>query len=220
MGSIGLVREAPPAVDLGWQAAAICERIACAIFFLAAGPLVGASALAVWLLSRRAPLIAHRRVGWRGSTLWILKLRTMWEADSQTRRAGPAWIEYIHDDEGPENKHDRDPRVTNCFAHFCRRHSLDELPQLWHVITGEMSMVGPRPLTRTELDRYYGEAAQEILAVKPGLAGLWQVSGRNRLTYSERRDLDLRLVRNRSLRLYLRVLLQTIPEVLRGNNSW
>jgi exopolysaccharide production protein ExoY len=97
---------------------------------------------------------------------------------------------------------------------------LDEIPQLWHVMAGEMSLVGPRPLTATELDLYYGAAAQEILHVKPGLAGLWQVSGRNRLSYAERRALDLRLARNRSLRMYLRILLQTIPEVLRGSNSW
>jgi undecaprenyl-phosphate galactose phosphotransferase len=83
-----------------------------------------------------------------------------------------------------------------------------------------MSLVGPRPLTEVELDRHYGATADEILQVKPGLAGLWQVSGRNRLTYAERCHLDLELVRNCSLRTYLWVLLRTIPEVLRGTNSW
>ncbi len=220
MGSIGIVRETSPTVDLVWQAVEIGERVGSAVLLAAISPVLGASALAVSLLSRRTPLIAHRRVGWCGSTLWMLKLRTMWVHDSPLPENGPRWIEYIHDDEGPENKRDLDPRVTNCFARFCRRHSLDELPQLWHVISGEMSLVGPRPLTATELDRHYGAAADEILQVKPGLAGLWQVSGRNRLSYAERRNLDLKLVRNRSLRTYLWVLLHAIPEVLRGTNSW
>jgi len=90
----------------------------------------------------------HRRVGWCGSTLWMLKLRTMWGQDSLRAATGSHWIEYIHDDEGPENKQDSDPRVTHWFARFCRRHSLDEIPQLWHVIAGEMSLVGPGRLPR------------------------------------------------------------------------
>ena len=110
--------------------------------------------------------------------------------------------------------------MSNRFASFCRRHSIDELPQLWHVVTGEMSLVGPRPMTRVELRRYYGDDAEEILRVKPGLAGLWQVSGRNRLSYAERRRLDLQLVRERSPRVYFSVLLRTIPEVLHGENAW
>jgi lipopolysaccharide/colanic/teichoic acid biosynthesis glycosyltransferase len=83
-----------------------------------------------------------------------------------------------------------------------------------------MSLVGPRPVTDAEIQRYYGRDADEVLQVKPGLAGLWQISGRNRLTYEERRRLDLRFVRNRSVRMYLRILLRTIPEVWRGSNSW
>jgi exopolysaccharide production protein ExoY len=220
MGSIGIAREAPPTTDLAWRAIGIGERVASAILLTIVSPVIGASAAALSLMSRRTPLIAHRRVGCCGSTLWMLKLRTMWGQDSPPAAKGLRWVEYIHDDEGPENKQTSDPRVTNWFARFCRRHSLDEIPQLWHVVSGEMSLVGPRPLTATELDRYYGAAAHEILRVKPGLAGLWQVSGRNRLTYLERRALDLELVRNRSLRMHLFVLLRTIPEVLRGTNSW
>ncbi|MGB9458387.1 MAG: sugar transferase [Bryobacteraceae bacterium] len=220
MGSIGILGETSPAVDLVWQAVGIGERVASAVLLAALSPVLGASAVTVSLLSRRTPLIAHRRVGWCGATLWMLKLRTMWGQDPPPTGAGSRWIEYVHDDQGAENKHDSDPRVTHWFARFCRRHSLDEIPQLWHVISGEMSLIGPRPLTATELDRHYGTAAGEILQVRPGLVGLWQVSGHNRLSYAERRALDLKLVCNRSLRMYLRVLLQTIPEVLHGTNSW
>jgi lipopolysaccharide/colanic/teichoic acid biosynthesis glycosyltransferase len=157
----------------------------------------------------------------------MLKLRTMWPvtspvtSDDASGAAGRSgWIEYIDDDLGPQLKHPVDPRVTSPFARFCRRHSIDELPQLWHVVRGQMSLVGPRPMTEGELHRYYGLAAQEILQVRPGLAGLWQISGRNRLTYAERRDLDLKLVRGRSARLYIEILLRTIPEVLSGSGSW
>ena len=147
----------------------------------------------------------------------MLKLRTMWPASTGARAA---WVERIDDDSGPDLKTAGDPRVTSRFARFCRRHSIDELPQLWHVVTGEMSLVGPRPMTERELQRHYGEDADEILTAKPGLAGLWQVSGRNRLTYEERRRLDLRMVRERNSAMYFGILLRTLPELLNGENSW
>jgi lipopolysaccharide/colanic/teichoic acid biosynthesis glycosyltransferase len=129
-------------------------------------------------------------------------------------------VEYIDDERGPEGKLENDPRVPGKFPQFLRRHSIDELPQLWHVIAGEMSLVGPRPVTQRELRKYYGAHADEVLRVMPGLAGLWQISGRNRLTYDDRRRLDLEFVRNRSVKMYVGILLRTIPEVLRGQNSW
>jgi exopolysaccharide production protein ExoY len=187
--------------------------------FAAASPVLVGSALAIAWRSGRTPLIAHRRVGWQGSPLWMLKLRTMWPAEA-VRSQPRGWIEYIDDDLGPQLKHPVDPRVTSPFARFCRRHSIDELPQLWHVIRGQMSLVGPRPMTEAELRRHYGSAAREILQVRPGLAGLWQISGRNRLSYAERRDLDLKLVRGRCARLYIEILLRTVPEVLTGSGSW
>jgi lipopolysaccharide/colanic/teichoic acid biosynthesis glycosyltransferase len=141
----------------------------------------------------------------------------MWTASTPVC---PAWIERINDDCGPGLKRAGDPRVTSRFARFCRRHSIDELPQLWHVVTGEMSLVGPRPMTQRELDSHYGEDAGEILSVKPGLAGLWQVSGRNRLTYEERRRLDLQMVRERNPTLYFAILVRTLPELFSGENSW
>jgi lipopolysaccharide/colanic/teichoic acid biosynthesis glycosyltransferase len=129
-------------------------------------------------------------------------------------------IEYIDDEGGPALKSPEDGRVASRFARFCRRHSLDEFPQLILVLTGRMSLVGPRPVTLRELALIYGPDADTILIAKPGLSGLWQVSGRNRLTCSERRTLDLQSVRNRSWRLYLAILVRTIPEVLSGRNTW
>ncbi len=172
------------------------------------------------MLSGRTPFIAHKRVGWRGATLWMLKLRTMWGGETPVTRRQTRWVEYIEDEAGPAKKQARDPRVAGWFARFCRRHSIDELPQLWHVLAGDMALVGPRPVTPAELREHYGSDECTILDVKPGLAGLWQVSGRNRLSYTERRRLDLEFVRGRSLRMYFRILLRTVPEILNGSNSW
>ena len=196
---------------------AVCERAASVVLLLMALPLLVICARSLSILSGRTPLIAHRRVGWRGAPLWMLKLRTMWDGDA---RRGAGWIERIDDDGGPELKRADDLRVPCRLARFCRRHSIDELPQLWHVISGEMSLVGPRPVTERELHLHYGAHAAEVLQARPGLTGLWQISGRSRLTYAERCRLDLRLVRERSIRLYCAILLRTMPELLRGKNSW
>lgn len=220
MASIPVPRQAAPIQDVTWQTIDICERLASVVLFIALGPIVVVSALVLFFLSGRAPLIAHRRVGWRGATLWMLKLRTMWNGKGSAASRTVGWVEYIDDVEGPKIKQAIDPRVTNWFARFCRKHSIDEIPQLWHVIRGEMSLVGPRPVTDEEIRRHYGSDADEVLRVKPGIAGLWQISGRNRLSYAERRQLDLRFVRKRSARMYLRILLKTIPEVCSGSNSW
>jgi len=182
-------------------------------------PAILACAVAIRVLSGRTPFIAHRRVGWNGSVLWMLKLRTMWETE-QPVAPGNSWVEFIDDEEGPGWKQASDARVPHGFARFCRRHSLDELPQLWHVIRGEMALVGPRPITRQEMRSYYGDRAEEVLAVKPGIAGLWQISGRNRLTYEERVRMDLEFVRNRSLRMYGRILLAAAGQVWTGADAW
>jgi exopolysaccharide production protein ExoY len=217
LGSLTVVRQAVPETGGNGWAVAVCERAAAIVLLLLTLPFLAACAFALYLLSGRTPLIAHRRVGWQGAPLWMLKLRTMWGGEA---RLSTGWIEYIDDDRGPELKSAVDSRVSCRFARFCRRHSIDELPQLWHVISGEMSLVGPRPITQRELHRYYRAHAAEVLQAKPGLAGLWQISGRNRLTYAERCRLDLRMVRERSVPLYCAILLRTIPEVFRGKNSW
>ena len=220
MASIPVIRDATPARDLTWSVVSACERTASAGLLLLALPFTAIAAATMAIASRRGPLIAHKRVGWRGETLWMLKLRTMWDRESANDSGRFRWIEYIDDEAGPEEKREEDPRVGNGFAAFVRRHSIDEIPQLWHVIRGEMSLVGPRPLTASELRRYYGAAAEETLRVKPGIAGLWQTSGRARLSHEERRELDLRYVRERSLRMYLSIAWKAVPEVLTGENTW
>jgi exopolysaccharide production protein ExoY len=207
------------------------ERAAGFLLLAAAAPVIAMSAIAVQALSRRSPFIAHLRVAKDGKPFWMLKLRTMWPADAKAdARPGEssAWIERVIErlverivaDPQQDNKDPADPRVTSWFGSFCRRHSIDELPQLWHVAGGEMSLVGPRPLTRAEIDRYYAEDAAELLSVKPGLTGLWQIYGRSAIRFPRRAAMDLELVRRLTARTYLKILARTIPAIIRGNGAW
>lgn len=220
MASIPVPGQLQSSDEFAWQVVGVCERLGSAVLLAGCSPILGASAVAVSLLSGRTPFIAHKRVGWRGATLWMLKLRTMWGEESGAAGRRTRWVEYIDDEAGPARKQAEDARVPNGFAQFCRRHSIDELPQLWHVIKGEMALVGPRPVTASELRQHYGRDGRAVFEAKPGLAGLWQVSGRNRLSYEQRRELDLEFVRRRSLRMYFRILLRAVPEIVSGANSW
>jgi exopolysaccharide production protein ExoY len=143
----------------------------------------------------------------------------MWEADAFT--PGPkSWVEYVVAEPSENGKAASDPRITSSFAALCRRHSVDEIPQFWHVLRGEMSLVGPRPLTRIELLRYYGPHASELVSVKPGLTGLWQVSGRSTIKYPDRATLDLKLVRELTPWMYLTILLRTFWALVVGQGAW
>ena len=192
------------------------ERVAAGAVLLLLSPALVMLALLIWAISRRPPLVGHLRVGQDGRPLWVLKYRTMWRSGGPR---SPRLIEYITERVCPM-KSAADPRVTSRFAQFLRRHSIDELPQLIHVARGQMSLVGPRPITAVELQEHYGEYAAEILAARPGLTGLWQIMGRNRLSYRQRLRLDLFLVRHCCARLYLRVFLRSIPRVLSGKDAW
>ena len=203
----------------GWDAAMLCERVFALLALAALLPFLVLAGVVVVLLSRRCPLVAHARVGQNGKSIRVLKLRTMWSGAASRPRPAPYFVEYLRREPVPEVKRN-DPRVTSAFAAFCRKYSIDELPQLWHVVRGDLALVGPRPLTADELIEHYGAAAGEVLRVKPGLTGLWQVRGRSGLTYPQRRRLDLFLVRNWSLRLYAGILLATVSSVLTGRDAW
>jgi lipopolysaccharide/colanic/teichoic acid biosynthesis glycosyltransferase len=202
-----------------WKLIEFAERFAACGLLALVSPLLAVAMISITVLSRRSPLIAHRRVGHFGRDIWVLKLRTMWD---RAKRSPSPLIERIEVSpaEIQFSKNGKDPRVTSSFASLCRRYSIDELPQLWNVLCGEMSLVGPRPITALELETYYGLDAQHTLAIKPGITGLWQVHGRSRLTYTQRRRLDLLLVRKWSILLYLRILLSTPARVLAGKDAW
>lgn len=182
-------------------------------------PALAVIVAAVALASRKSPLIAHRRVGRYGQDFWMLKIRTMWDRTQPPAPKTAVWVEYLRDTHVPVFKDARDPRVTSRLALFCRRFSLDELPQLIHVLSGRMRLVGPRPVTRQEWNAYYGVSAAEVLSVSPGMTGLWQVLGRNRLTYAQRRRLDLFYARHQTPQLDLKLLLRTPVRVLSGRDA-
>jgi lipopolysaccharide/colanic/teichoic acid biosynthesis glycosyltransferase len=196
----------------------ITERCAGALALACCSPVLAAAALAVRALSGRSPFIAHKRVGLHGAEFWMLKLRTMW--DGSPRSCASTLVEYLEAPDVPPQKHGVDIRVTSSFAALLRKFSIDELPQLLHVASGKMSFVGPRPITRSEMNTYYGGAAAEVLRVRPGITGLWQVLGRNRLSYEQRRRLDLILVRNWSARLCIAILLRTPARVISGRDAY
>jgi exopolysaccharide production protein ExoY len=199
--------------------AEVAERSTGLFLLLLSAPLLIASAAIVRILSRRSPFVAHLRVAKDNRSFWMLKIRSMWE--SGTSAPGHAgWIEYVDADPSDDGKGQDDPRVTSRFAAFCRRHSIDELPQLWHVAQGQMSLVGPRPLTRAELVRHYGSRASELVSVKPGLTGLWQVSGRSVIKFPQRAALDLRLVRELKPKMYFTILLRTFLALVGGQGAW
>ncbi len=187
------------------------DRLLALPLAIAALPLIGGVAAAVAMLSRQNPFLVHRRVGQGGDELSVLKIRTMW---------GSAFEDESEAETVNGQKSADDPRVTSGLARFCRRHSIDELPQLLQVLSGQMSLVGPRPLTREEIANHYDGAEKELTRLRPGLSGLWQVRGRNRLTYRQRRRLDLFLVRRFSLALYLQVIVATIGSVISGRDAW
>jgi exopolysaccharide production protein ExoY len=153
------------------------------------------------------PLFAHMRVGKNGRLFPCLKVRTMVidAADRLTdllKNNPEAAAEWARD-----RKLTKDPRITP-IGSFLRKTSLDELPQLWNVIRGDMSLVGPRPVIREELD-LYGKWGPRYESLKPGLTGPWQVSGRNDVTYDERIMMDVRYARRHTLLGDLKILFMT-----------
>jgi exopolysaccharide production protein ExoY len=208
------VRTVPAAINLLYA----LEPVAAALCLICLSPFLVILAFAIYAASGLSPLVAHRRVGRHGKTLWVYKFRSMWPSGTRARESG-FFIEKVADDE-PNLKLGPDPRVTSSFAAFCRRHSIDELPQLALVALGRMSVVGPRPITRFELDEYYEPDAMEVLSVKPGLTGLWQIRGRSRLTYRQRKRFDLFLVRCFSAGLYFRIVALTVPNLLFAKDAW
>jgi exopolysaccharide production protein ExoY len=203
-----------------WQMVGLSEQVIAAFLLALLSPLLIVISIMILALSGRSPLIAHRRVGQHGAVLWVLKFRTMWGDGACQGSWRSLWVEYIDDESGPVKKSLNDIRVASGVARFCRQHSLDELPQLIHVARGKMALVGPRPVTAPELEPLYGPRVAEILSARPGMSGLWQVSGRSRLTPSERSALDLECVRRRSMKLYFSILMRTIPVVFLGIGAW
>ena len=183
------------------------------IGLIALSPVLLLLALAVKLTSRGPILFVQQRCGLGGQPFRFYKYRTMVK-DADGRKSD---LEHLNEMRGPVFKIRRDPRIT-VLGRLLRKLSLDELPQLWNVLRGDMSLVGPRPPTPDEVERYTPRQVQR-LSVMPGITGLWQVSGRNDIADFERWiDLDLEYAHRWSLWLDLRILAKTavVVVLLRG----
>ena len=188
-----------------------------AVVLLLMAPVIAVVALTVRLSSPGPVFFRQRRLGRSMRPFTVLKFRTMRaDADSALHRD---YVRSLIGTDAPENPPDNlyklvvDPRVTKV-GRFLRSWSLDEVPQLWNVLRGEMSLVGPRPVIEYEVEQYPDWYLRRF-AVKPGLTGLWQVSGRNERTYEEMVRFDVEYAERRSLWMDLRILARTAIVVMR-----
>ncbi|WP_245424298.1 sugar transferase [Sinorhizobium sp. BJ1] len=200
----------------GWPKRGLDLMVASAAIVLAL-PLMLVVAFLIKVITGGPVLFSHRRIGFNGKPFECYKFRTMVENADELlgeylacdTRAAEEWRET--------QKLQRDPRVTK-LGQILRKSSLDELPQLINILRGEMSCVGPRPIVADELSRY-GSAADEYLKTRPGLTGLWQISGRNDVDYARRVVLDAQYVRNWSIWTDLVILTWTAFAVMRFDQS-
>ena len=188
------------------------------LMLVMAGPLMLVIALAICVLERQSPVYGHRRYGRDGRTFLCFKFRSM-ATDADARLARLLAADPVSRAEWQrDHKLRRDPRVTT-IGRFLRKSSLDELPQLFNILRGEMSLVGPRPIVAAEVRRY-GRRFAHYCSVRPGITGVWQISGRNDTGYRRRVAMDCMMARRMSLRLYGRVLAGTAVSVLRGHGAY
>jgi exopolysaccharide biosynthesis polyprenyl glycosylphosphotransferase len=192
----------------------VFDRLISALLVVGLAPLLVGVALAVRVSSPGPVLFTQTRVGRDGELFSVRKFRSMYD-DAEARLAA---LRDLNEHDGVLFKMRNDPRVTRV-GRFLRRYSLDELPQLLNVLRGEMSLVGPRPPLPSEVERYQGHAHRRLL-VKPGITGLWQVSGRSDLSWDDAVRLDLEYVENWSLGMDLLVLARTVMTVLSGKGAY
>jgi exopolysaccharide biosynthesis polyprenyl glycosylphosphotransferase len=183
------------------------------LVLLLALPAVAVTALLIRLTSAGGVLFRQTRCGLNGRLFTLYKFRTMVENAEERRRE----LLHLNEMNGPVFKVRLDPRVT-AFGRFLRRYSLDELPQLWNVLRGDMSLVGPRPPIPEEVAKYQ-RWQRRRLSMKPGLTCLWQISGRNDVDFDRWMELDLEYIDTWSPGLDLKILLKTIPVVLSGKGA-
>jgi exopolysaccharide production protein ExoY len=202
----------PRAAGASWAFDYLFNAAIASVALLFFAPLMLLTALAIWAQDGQSVFFGHRRIGKDGKMFACLKFRSM-AVDAEARllrvlETDPAARAEWEKDFKLQN----DPRITT-LGHFLRKSSLDELPQLFNVLRGEMNIVGPRPIVDAETIRY-GRWFPRYCQVKPGITGLWQVSGRNDVDYKRRVALDVCYVRRRTFMTDIRILLMTVPAVL------
>jgi lipopolysaccharide/colanic/teichoic acid biosynthesis glycosyltransferase len=199
------------------------DILVAAIALLVLSPLLALTALLIKLDSPGPVVFWQRRLGKDLQSFSVAKFRTMFDgSDTDTHRVHVERMICDEEDEGdgkpvPMMKLEADPRVTK-IGDFLRRTSIDELPQLWNVLRGEMSLVGPRPPIQYEVDKYPARAYRRF-AVRPGITGLWQVKGRSLTSFPEMIALDVEYVERRSFWQNVKIILLTVPTVIHGKGA-
>ncbi|MFT8316339.1 MAG: sugar transferase [Clostridium sp.] len=164
--------------------------------------------------SKGSVFFAHKRLGKNGKIIGVFKYRTMVQnAEDLLKKLTPEQKREYETNFKLEN----DPRITK-IGQFLRKTSLDELPQLFNILLGNMSVVGPRPIVEKELNKY-GDFSDKLLSVKPGLTGNWQANGRSDTTYEERVKLDIEYINNRNFWYDIKIILKTVITVLRREGA-
>jgi len=193
------------------------DVVASLVLLIMLSPILAVAAVLVKLTDGGPILYWHRRVGRWGREFWFPKFRSMIvHADKTKLREQLA--DLNHHKEGPTFKIKNDPRVT-WIGRILRRWSIDELPQLWSVLRGHMSLVGPRPALPREVAQY-SPYDRRRLEVVPGLTGIWQVRGRGNLPFARQVELDIEYIENQSLGMDVKLMLLTIPAVLSGKGAY
>lgn len=188
------------------------DIIGALVGLVVSAPVLLVLAALIRLESKGSPFFRHTRVTSGGRRFGCLKLRTMSEdAEQHLERDEALYAEYVRNNyKIPE---DQDPRITR-LGRFLRRTSLDEVPQFWNVLLGDMSLVGPRPLVPTELEHYAGARQRLLLSMRPGLTGAWAVSGRHGVSYPERAEIELSYIREWGLFVDVSILTRTFRAIL------
>ncbi|HEX7049313.1 MAG TPA: sugar transferase [Longimicrobiales bacterium] len=194
----------------------VVDVVCALILLLITAPLLAAGALAVLIGSGRPIFFGHTRVGRGGKLFRCWKLRTMTPCAERVLQHAPA-LRQRYIENGFKLGNGEDPRITR-EGRWLRRSYVDEIPQFFNVLSGTMSLIGPRPVVLEEL-ALYGDGVEELLQWRPGIFGEWTSRGRRRPDYPERARLELEFIRNRSIRRDLMVLLRSIPVVLRGQDG-
>jgi undecaprenyl-phosphate galactose phosphotransferase len=182
-------------------------------------PLFMVVGLVIKLSSKGPVFFSHERIGRGGKRFKCYKFRTMYP-DAEVRLSQMlACCSKTQEEWSHSRKLKQDPRITP-IGSFLRKTSLDEFPQFWNVLKGDLSVVGPRPVVEAEITQHYGIKAQDILRLRPGITGLWQVSGRSDVSYDNRIMLDQKYIENQSILLDLKLIAKTIPAIFNSKGAY
>ncbi|MCZ6624742.1 MAG: exopolysaccharide biosynthesis polyprenyl glycosylphosphotransferase [Deltaproteobacteria bacterium] len=200
-----------------WQLVAkrLIDILGSAALLLALAPLFAAVALVIKFGSPGPVFFGQKRAGFSKRRFRLIKFRTMLDGADKQQQI----LEHLNEADGPVFKIKNDPRITP-IGKFLRRFSIDELPQLFNVLKGDMSLVGPRPLPVRDADRIDVISHKRRFSIKPGITCLWQVNGRSNISFDDWVRMDLEYIDKWSLGLDMKILIKTIPVVLRGSGAY